>query len=63
MQYLYKNNKKQMLCTFCAFSYDPRHYRVVLGEYNLHEYDGSEQFHSVEKLIVHPGWNGDLGNG
>uniref|UniRef100_A0A665UD80 Peptidase S1 domain-containing protein n=1 Tax=Echeneis naucrates TaxID=173247 RepID=A0A665UD80_ECHNA len=38
-------------------------YRVVVGEYNLYEYDGSEQFKRVEKIIVHPGWTGDLANG
>lgn len=38
-------------------------YRVVVGEYNLYEYDGSEQFIPVERITVHPGWTGDLGNG
>lgn len=44
-------------------SSDPRQYRVVAGEYNLDEDEGSEQFIGVEKIIVHPGWTGDLGNG
>ena len=38
-------------------------YRVVAGEHNLYEYEGSEQFLSVEKIIVHPDWNGDLAKG
>lgn len=42
---------------------DARTYRVVAGEYNLYEYDGSEQFISVDRITVHPGWTGDLGNG
>lgn len=25
--------------------------------------EGSEQFSSVERIIVHPGWNHDLANG
>lgn len=44
-------------------SSDPRHYRVVAGEYNLDEEEGSEQFLPVERIIVHPGWTGDLGKG
>ncbi|AWP20594.1 putative elastase-1-like isoform 3 [Scophthalmus maximus] len=38
-------------------------YRVVVGEYNMYEYDGSEQFIRVERIAVHPDWNGDLGKG
>uniref|UniRef100_A0A3B4XTH9 Chymotrypsin-like elastase family member 2A n=1 Tax=Seriola lalandi dorsalis TaxID=1841481 RepID=A0A3B4XTH9_SERLL len=38
-------------------------YRVVVGEYNLYEYDGSEQFIRVEKIDVHPQWTGDLAKG
>uniref|UniRef100_A0A3B3Y2C8 Peptidase S1 domain-containing protein n=1 Tax=Poecilia mexicana TaxID=48701 RepID=A0A3B3Y2C8_9TELE len=34
-----------------------RWYRVMAGEYSLFEYEGSEQFTSVEKIIVHPDWN------
>lgn len=46
-----------------SVSMEPSSYRVVVGEHNLYEYEGSEQFHRVEQIIVHPGWNGDLGNG
>uniref|UniRef100_A0A3P9CVM3 Elastase-1 n=1 Tax=Maylandia zebra TaxID=106582 RepID=A0A3P9CVM3_9CICH len=35
-------------------------YRVVVGEYDLYKLEGSEQFIHVEKITVHPGWNGDL---
>ncbi|KAG9347779.1 hypothetical protein JZ751_003794 [Albula glossodonta] len=52
-----------MTAAHCILSYDPSHYRVVTGEYNLYEYDGSEQFSMVEQIILHPGWTGDLGNG
>ncbi|KAG7488650.1 hypothetical protein MATL_G00037190 [Megalops atlanticus] len=52
-----------MTAAHCILSPEARYYRVVTGEYNLYEYDGSEQFKSVEKIIIHPGWTGDLGNG
>lgn len=42
---------------------DPSTYRIVAGEYNLDEYEGSEQFISVARIMVHPEWNGDLGKG
>lgn len=42
---------------------DARTYRVVVGDYNLYEYEGTEQFIRVEKITVHPGWNGDLAKG
>lgn len=42
---------------------DASQYRVVVGEYNLFEKDGSEQFISVEKIHVHPEWTGNLGIG
>lgn len=52
---------------FCFFffpvSMDASTYRVAAGEYNLYEYDGSEQFIRVERITVHPGWTGDLGKG
>lgn len=38
-------------------------YRVVVGEYNLDKYEGSEQFIRVERIIVHPAWNEDLAKG
>ncbi|KAA8580722.1 hypothetical protein FQN60_013680 [Etheostoma spectabile] len=34
--------------------------RVVVGEYNLYEYDGSEQFIRVEMIAIHPDWTEDL---
>lgn len=48
---------------FVSASMDANQYSVVVGEYNLDEYEGSEQFIRVEKITVHPGWNGQLGNG
>ncbi|XP_071778529.1 chymotrypsin-like elastase family member 2A [Centroberyx gerrardi] len=52
-----------MTAAHCILSMDASLYRVVLGEHNLYEYDGSEQFRAVEKIVVHPGWTGDLGKG
>ncbi|CAK6972063.1 chymotrypsin-like elastase family member 1 [Scomber scombrus] len=52
-----------MTAAHCILSTDPGLYRVVVGEHNLYEYEGSEQFLRVEEIIVHPGWNGDLANG
>ncbi|XP_051266562.1 elastase-1-like [Dicentrarchus labrax] len=52
-----------MTAAHCILSMDASTYRVVLGEYNLYEYDGSEQFHRVTRITVHPGWTGELGNG
>ncbi|XP_030254885.1 elastase-1 [Sparus aurata] len=52
-----------MTAAHCILSMDARTYRVVAGEYNLYEYDGSEQFIGVDRITVHPGWTGDLGNG
>lgn len=42
---------------------DASSYQVVVGEYNLYEDDGSEQFIRVEKIIVHPEWSGDVAKG
>nr|XP_046227132.1 elastase-1-like [Scatophagus argus] len=52
-----------MTAAHCILSMDASKYRVVVGEYNLYEYDGSEQFIHVERIIIHPGWTGDLANG
>uniref|UniRef100_A0A673CK53 Peptidase S1 domain-containing protein n=1 Tax=Sphaeramia orbicularis TaxID=375764 RepID=A0A673CK53_9TELE len=47
----------------CILSMDAHLYRAVVGEHNLYEYDGSEEFLPVERIVVHPGWNGDLAKG
>ncbi|XP_041670196.1 chymotrypsin-like elastase family member 2A [Cheilinus undulatus] len=52
-----------MTAAHCILGTNPKSYRVAVGEYNLFEYDGSEQFIGVERIDVHPGWTGDLGNG
>ncbi|XP_033841863.2 chymotrypsin-like elastase family member 1 [Periophthalmus magnuspinnatus] len=52
-----------MTAAHCILSSDPQQYRAVVGEYNLDHYEGSEQLHRVEKIVVHPHWNGDLGLG
>ncbi|XP_041824687.1 chymotrypsin-like elastase family member 2A [Melanotaenia boesemani] len=52
-----------MTAAHCILSMDANQYRVVVGEYNLFEYDGSEQFIRVETIIVHPDWTGDLAKG
>ncbi|XP_039983482.1 chymotrypsin-like elastase family member 1 [Xiphias gladius] len=52
-----------MTAAHCILSMDASLYRVVVGDYNLYEYDGSEQFIHVERITVHPKWNGDLAKG
>ncbi|TKS87697.1 Chymotrypsin-like elastase family member 1 [Collichthys lucidus] len=52
-----------MTAAHCILSMDASTYRVVAGDYNLYEYDGSEQFIRVERITIHPGWTGDLANG
>ncbi len=52
-----------MIVSYVLVSTDARKYRVAVGEYNLYEYDGSEQFISVDRITIHPGWTGDLGIG
>ncbi|XP_077411157.1 chymotrypsin-like elastase family member 2A [Vanacampus margaritifer] len=47
----------------CILSTDASQYFVVVGEYNLFENDGSEQFIRVERIHVHPGWTGNVGMG
>uniref|UniRef100_A0A669CW68 Elastase-1 n=1 Tax=Oreochromis niloticus TaxID=8128 RepID=A0A669CW68_ORENI len=49
-----------MTAAHCILGPDASQYRVVVGEYNLYEVEGSEQFVHVDKITVHPGWNGDL---
>uniref|UniRef100_UPI00398EAFCB chymotrypsin-like elastase family member 1 n=1 Tax=Pristiophorus japonicus TaxID=55135 RepID=UPI00398EAFCB len=38
-------------------------YRVVLGDHNIYETDGTEQYIFVQDIILHEGWNGDLSVG
>ncbi|XP_040844662.1 chymotrypsin-like elastase family member 1 [Ochotona curzoniae] len=32
-------------------------FRVVVGEHNLNQNDGTEQYVSVQKIVKHPNWN------
>ncbi|XP_060244582.1 chymotrypsin-like elastase family member 1 isoform X2 [Meriones unguiculatus] len=32
-------------------------FRVVVGDHNLSQNDGTEQYVSVQKIVVHPSWN------
>ncbi|XP_035293816.1 chymotrypsin-like elastase family member 1 isoform X1 [Cricetulus griseus] len=34
-----------------------RTFRVVVGDHNLSQNDGTEQYVSVQKIVVHPNWN------
>ncbi|XP_010783843.1 LOW QUALITY PROTEIN: chymotrypsin-like elastase family member 2B, partial [Notothenia coriiceps] len=52
-----------MTAAHCILSMDASAYRVVVGEYDLYEYDGSEQFSRVDMIAVHPDWNEDLARG
>ncbi|XP_029001418.1 elastase-1-like [Betta splendens] len=52
-----------MTAAHCILSVQANRYLVVVGEHNLDKYEGSEQFIRVERIILHPGWNGDLAKG
>ncbi|CAL8294789.1 unnamed protein product [Lota lota] len=52
-----------MTAAHCILSPDAALYRVVAGEHNIYEYDGTEQFVGVERITVHPDWNDDLAKG
>ncbi|KAM7369864.1 hypothetical protein PAMP_011154 [Pampus punctatissimus] len=52
-----------MTAAHCILRMNASLYRVAVGEYDRYEYEGSEQFIHVEKIIVHPDWNGDLAKG
>ncbi|XP_044534331.1 chymotrypsin-like elastase family member 1 [Gracilinanus agilis] len=32
-------------------------FRVVVGDHNLYQNDGTEQYMSVRKIVIHPNWN------
>lgn len=32
-------------------------YRVVAGDHNIYQSEGTEQVFSVSKIIIHPYWN------
>ncbi|KAL7887048.1 hypothetical protein AOLI_G00047690 [Acnodon oligacanthus] len=49
-----------MTAAHCILSLEAKFYRVVVGEYNLYKYEGTEQTRAVSKIIVHPGWTEDL---
>ncbi|KAF5928514.1 hypothetical protein HPG69_015120 [Diceros bicornis minor] len=34
-------------------------FHVVVGDHNLSQNDGTEQYVSVQKIVVHPSWNSD----
>lgn len=51
------------LCVLFSLVSHPSSYRVVVGEYNLFEREGSEQYIAVESITIHPRWNGELGLG
>ncbi|XP_075994143.1 chymotrypsin-like elastase family member 2A [Genypterus blacodes] len=52
-----------MTAAHCVNSMDASQYRVVVGEYDLFENDGSEEFLRVNKIIVHPSWTGNVARG
>ncbi|XP_034998813.2 chymotrypsin-like elastase family member 2A [Hippoglossus stenolepis] len=52
-----------MTAAHCILSMDAGLFRVVVGEYDILHYDGSEQYSPVVEIIVHPDWNGELGKG
>ncbi|KAM6900553.1 chymotrypsin-like elastase family member 1 [Xenentodon cancila] len=52
-----------MTAAHCILSKDGSKYRVVVGDYDLYKYEGTEQTLMVENIIVHPGWTEDFGKG
>ncbi|XP_021038954.1 chymotrypsin-like elastase family member 1 [Mus caroli] len=44
-----------MTAAHCVDS--PMTYRVVVGEHNLSQNDGTEQYVNVQKIVSHPYWN------
>ncbi|XP_077810460.1 chymotrypsin-like elastase family member 1 isoform X2 [Macaca mulatta] len=44
-----------MTAAHCVDS--PKTFRVVVGDHNLSQNDGTEQYVSVQKIVVHPYWN------
>lgn len=52
-----------MTAAHCIGNMDPSAYRVALGEHDIYEYGGTELFIGVREIIIHPKWDGELGNG
>ncbi|KAG7224929.1 hypothetical protein INR49_014845 [Caranx melampygus] len=46
-----------MTAAHCILSMDPNQYRVVVGEYNLYEYDGSEENDMAILRLANPVYN------
>ncbi|XP_030794888.1 chymotrypsin-like elastase family member 1 [Rhinopithecus roxellana] len=44
-----------MTAAHCVDS--PMTFRVVVGDHNLSQNDGTEQYVSVQKIVVHPSWD------
>uniref|UniRef100_A0A2K6EJ47 Chymotrypsin-like elastase family member 1 n=1 Tax=Propithecus coquereli TaxID=379532 RepID=A0A2K6EJ47_PROCO len=44
-----------MTAAHCVDS--PKTFRVVVGEHNLNQNDGTEQYMRVQKIVVHQNWN------
>lgn len=41
-----------------SFSHNSRMtFRVVVGDHNLSQNDGTEQYVNVQRIVVHPYWN------
>ncbi|KAL3875570.1 hypothetical protein ACJMK2_033511 [Sinanodonta woodiana] len=42
---------------FSVFDLDLKHWRVYLGEHNIHTADPNERYYHFSRVIVHPGFN------
>lgn len=37
--------------------HSPRTWRVVLGDHDIYNHEGTEQYMTVSQVYVHPSWN------
>lgn len=45
-----------MYCWTC-FLYSSRTWRIVLGDHDIYNHEGREQYMTVSQVIIHPNWN------
>lgn len=42
---------------YISSSHSPRTWRVVLGDHDIYNHEGTEQYMTVSQVYVHPSWN------
>ncbi|KAL7837620.1 hypothetical protein SRHO_G00273310 [Serrasalmus rhombeus] len=45
---------------YCSRLFGQRTYRVVLGDHNISQHEGKEQYISVSRVYIHPNWNSNM---